>query len=171
MVNTKEYILTRFGEYSGLNPEFIQSFDEWDGQGIQNFLDKFVTLSIRTWIEEKNLYDHEGNPFFNASDLDNLARSSSLLGVCFELSNFPLSEEILYHINFRSGFYCYDKNHFAVGFRDIVFWCSEFERITNNIAYRKAREWFSEIYWNPHYVWGKKFLENRIDKDEIFIEN
>ena len=47
----------------------------------------------------------------------------------------------------------------------------QFERITTNIAYRKARDWFSEIYWNPHYVWGKKFLENRIDKDEIFIEN
>ena len=169
MVTSKEYILTRFGDYSGLNPEFIQSFEKWDGNKIKDLLFIFISKSIMSWAEEKDLYDFEGNLTSELIDFDSLVRSDTLLGVSFELAKFyNLSEETLNYINRRSGFFCYNDKYTPVGFRQVVQSCFEFERITTKIAYRKAKDWFSEIYWNPHTKFGRKMLENRIKRDGIF---
>ena len=129
MVNTKEYILEKFGEYSGSNKIFVECFNEWDGNKINNLLFSFINKSIIYWIEKKNLIDSEGNFRFQKLDIFDMVKVDTILGISLQLNNYMLlPEKTVNHINKQSGFFSYGRIESYIGFREVIESCIQFEK-------------------------------------------
>ena len=174
MITTKDYIKLRFGDYTGLNVTFLTCFENWDGYNIQDFLEIYIeSYKLNYKKEELKLFkNYVEDEIFN---LHFLLIPDNVFGIClnyYENHGYNFSNSTKKYISNLSGFWNMNPNKIncfdIITLEEVIKSGIQFERITTNIAYRKARDWFSEIYWNPHYVWGKKFLENRIDRDEIY---
>lgn len=174
MITTKDYIKSKFGDYTGLNISFLTCFEQWDGHCIQDFLKMYIECyklsykkeqlhEFKKYIEDKNFNFH------SVLLCDNVFAISLKY---YENHGYNLSNSTIKYISNLSGFWNMKPNKIncfnIVTLEEVIQSGIKFENITKKIAYNKLNNWFSEIYWNTHYVWGRKFLENRIDRDEIY---
>jgi len=129
MVNTKEYILTNFGEYSGVNKIFFTCFDEWDGNKIKILLFSFINKSIVYWIENKNLIDSNGKLIFQKLNINDLVKIDTILIISLQLTGYIyLPEKTVDQINKQSGFFSYGRIESYIGFREVIESCLQFEK-------------------------------------------
>ena len=174
MITTKDYIKLRFGYYTGLNITFLNCFEDWDGYNIQDFLEMYIESyksnykkeeleTFKRYVEDENFNFHS------------LLLCDNIFGIClnyYENHGYNLSNLTKKYISNLSGFWNMNPNKIncfdIISLEEVIKLGIQFEKIKKQISYRKLSNWFSEIYWNPHYIWGKKFLENRIDRDEIY---
>ena len=129
MVNTKEYILKTFGEYSGVNKIFFTCFDEWDGNKIKILLFSFINKSLVYLIEKEDLFDLKGKLIFQKLDINNLVKIDTILSISLQLTGYiDLPEKTIDQINKQSGFFSYGRIESYIGFREVIESCLQFEK-------------------------------------------
>ena len=129
MVNTQEYILKNFGEYSGVNKIFFTCFDEWDGNKIKILLFSFINKSLVYWIEKEDLFDLKRKLIFQKLDINNLVKTDTILSISLQLTGYiDLPEKTIDQINKQSGFFSYGRIESYIGFREVIESCLQFEK-------------------------------------------